>query len=191
LRACACEKAARVKAISSFERPIGSSVVNYRITPGSQLSAAALFVVLLTVGCASIPPTDLQADHPEERAQIERCLQEVIAAAEAKDFDRLDGYHLYGPKFTKFSGSSSERLDATAGRKGEHEGLAAITGLKMRVEALKIDVFGNVGIATFTLDFSFDSGGATVQRKERSTLVFVKERGAWKIVHEHLSATKP
>jgi len=34
---------------------------------------------------------------------IERRLQEVFAAAENKDFDRLDSYHFYGPKFTKFS----------------------------------------------------------------------------------------
>jgi len=45
----------------------------------------------------------------------------------------------------------------------------------MRADDLKIDVFGNVGIATFILDYSFDSGGVVVHRKERSTLVFVKD----------------
>jgi ketosteroid isomerase-like protein len=57
----------------------------------------------------------------------------------------------------------------------------------MRAEALKIDVFGNVGIATFILNYSFEANGETVHRKERSTLVFVKKGGAWRIVHEHLS----
>src|SRR5207253_2147938 len=69
----------------------------------------------------------------------------------------------------------------------EHDGLASLKGLKMQADSLKIDVFGNVGIATFILDYSFDLGGETVRRKDRSTLVFVKESEAWKIVHEHLS----
>jgi ketosteroid isomerase-like protein len=98
---------------------------------------------------------------------------------------------LYGPKFTKFSSSSPNRLDATATRKGEHDGLRPLTGLKMRATALKIDVFGDVGIATFILEYSFDRGGGTTQARERATLVFVKEGGAWKIAHEHLSSIKP
>jgi ketosteroid isomerase-like protein len=146
-----------------------------------------LLVTLLQSGCTSTKTTSTQAEHPAERTQIEQRLQEIFVACENKDFDRLDSYHLYGPKFTKFTGSSPERLDAEAGRKGEHEGLSAVSGLKMRAEDLKIDVFGDVGIATFILDFSFNSGGQAIQRKERTTLVFVKESGTWKIAHEHLS----
>src|SRR5574341_1340130 len=152
--------------------------------------ASTLSLALLAAGCAPLPPADLPTDFPEERAQIERRLHEVLDAAESKDFARLHSYHLYGPKFTKFTGSSPERLDATAGREGEHAGLGAVQGLKMRANGLQIDIFGKVGIATFILDYSFDSGGARVQKQERSTLVFVKDRGAWKIAHEHLSPIK-
>lgn len=154
---------------------------------GVRMMAPALLAGFLATGCACLRTADPQADHPEERAQIERRLQEVLVAAENKDFTQLDGYHFYGPKFTKFTTSSPERLDATAGRNGEHEGLGPTKGLKMQAQTLKIDVFGSVGIATFILDYSFDSGGEAVHRKERSTLVFVKEGGAWKIAHEHLS----
>jgi len=151
---------------------------------------ASSFPAAFLVSCASLSTAALQADYPDEGSQIERRLQEVILAAENKDFERLDSYHLYGPKFTKFSGSSSQRLDAAAGRKGEHDGLGSSKGLKMRADDLKIDVFGNIGIATFILDYSFDSGVAVVHRKERSTLVFVEDGGAWKITHEHLSPIK-
>src|SRR6266852_1893687 len=95
---------------------------------------ASSFPAAFLVGCASLSTADLQADYPEENSQIERRLQQVIVAAESKDFDRLDSYHLYGPKFTKFSGSSAQRLDAAAGRKGEHDGLGAIKGLRMRAD---------------------------------------------------------
>ena len=138
-----------------------------------------------------MPATDRHTNNPVEKAQIEHRLEEIFAAAQAKDFSRLDSYHLYGPKFTKFTGSSPERLDAAAGRNGEHVGLGSINGLKMKADALKIDVFGKVGIATFILDYSFSSAGVAKQAKERTTMVFIKDRGDWKITHEHLSSIKP
>jgi ketosteroid isomerase-like protein len=48
-------------------------------------------------------------------------------------------------------------------------------------------VFRRVPVATFILDASFSSGGKSQRVKDRSTLVFVKDKGAWKIVHEHFS----
>ena len=147
----------------------------------------AIGVSLLVAGC--IYP-ESKGDYSREKDQIEQRLQQVIVAAETKDFDRLDSYHLYGPKFTKFTGTSSERLNAAAGRDGEHKGLGAAKGLNMKADALKIDMFGNVGVATFILDYSFESGGQTIRRRERTTMVFVKDAGEWKIAHEHLSPIK-
>ncbi|MCU1292626.1 MAG: hypothetical protein JWP08_1476 [Bryobacterales bacterium] len=155
-----------------------------------QSIALAIAVAFFGVGCACLPRTNPQPD-ATARAQIEHRLEEIFTAAAAKDFERLDSYHLYGPKFTKFSGSKTERLDANAGQKGEHDGLGAINGLKMRADSLKIDVFDNVGIATFILNYSFDIAGGSQQAKERTTMVFVKESGTWKIAHEHLSPVKP
>lgn len=155
------------------------------------LAFSLLGLACLAAGCASVRPVDLHADNPEAQKQIERRLHQVLAAAGSKDFERLDSYHFYGPKFTRFSGGSPVIMDAAATRKAEHEGLAALQELTMGVDALKIDVFGTVGIATFILNYSFASGDATVRRKERSTLVFVNERGDWKIAHEHLSPITP
>jgi hypothetical protein len=152
--------------------------------------AAALLLTFLVAGCAGLRTGNVEADSPEAKAQIEQRLEKIFVAAENKDFGRLDSYHLYGPKFTKFSGSSAERLDATAGRNGEHVGLGSLTGLKMRADSLKIDVFGEVAIATFMLNYSFESGADTIPRKERATMVFVEQNKDWKIAHEHLSPIK-
>jgi ketosteroid isomerase-like protein len=148
-------------------------------------------VGLLLVGCASAPTSKLTADCPKEEAQIRRRLDEIIDAAEKKDFNRLDSYHFYGAKFTKFAPEAPGRQDAEAARKGEHDGLGAATDLRMQAIDLKIDVFGDVGIATFVLDYSFKAATGTIEKKANSTMVFVKERGAWKIAHEHLSALRP
>ena len=83
-----------------------------RTTLTCWLIVRALAITFLAGGCASVRMVDLQAVDVEARAEIERRLQEVFAAAESKDFDRLESYHLYGPKFTRFSGASVARQDA-------------------------------------------------------------------------------
>src|ERR1041384_4702676 len=145
----------------------------------------ALMPILLA-SCASVPTTDLNADRPEMRAQVERRMGEILDAVERKDFPRLDSYHSYGPKFTKFA-EQSGRLDADAARQGEHVGLASLNSLVLRTDDLKIDVLGDVAIATFIADATFKAGGDTVDKRSRGTLVFVKDRGDWKITHEHFS----
>src|SRR5258707_15104114 len=122
----------------------------------TQWIVGSIAAAILAAGCVSSRKTKAQTDYAKEKTQIEQRLHEVIVAAETKDFARLDSYHLYGPKFSKFTGSTAERLDAAAGREGEHKGLGAANGLKMRADTLKIDVFDNVGIATFILDYSFE-----------------------------------
>jgi ketosteroid isomerase-like protein len=146
-------------------------------------------VALLLAGCKS-QPSNVTEDHPQEIAQIQSRLDQILDAAAKKDFPRLDSYHLYGPNFTKFTTGAPGRLDAEAARRGEHDGLGAATDMKMKADDLKIDVFGNVGIATFILDYSFKASTGTVEKQVLSTLVFVKDHGEWKITHEHLSAPK-
>jgi ketosteroid isomerase-like protein len=154
------------------------------------IGASALVLSVLLSGCATAPTEPVQADYSQKQAQIKRRLKEIFDAAEKKDMVRLDSYHLYGPNFTKISAASVTRQDTTVARNGEHLGLGAITDLKMQASDLKIDVFGEVGIATFLLNSSFKAGADTIEKKEHSTLIFVNEHGAWKIAHEHFSAIK-
>jgi ketosteroid isomerase-like protein len=120
---------------------------------------------------------------------VEKRLAEIIDAAEKRELTRLDSYHWYGAHFTKFA-SAGTRLDADAAREGEHKGLSASVGLKLRTEQLKTDMFGETAVATFVMAARFQSGGNIVTKRERGTLVFVKHDGSWKIVHEHFSATE-
>jgi ketosteroid isomerase-like protein len=150
--------------------------------------AVAAMVGLVVGGCASGPRGKVAAQQPKEAKEITARLLEIIDACQTKDFDRLESYHLYGPKFTKFSTESAARLDAESARKGERDGLSKVDGLSMRVDGLKIDVFGKTGIATFVLNYSYKKGEETVENQAKTTMVFVKEGGEWRIAHEHLSA---
>jgi hypothetical protein len=51
-------------------------------------------------------------------------------------------------------------------------------------------MFGDVGFATFVLGYSFETADATVPTRDRTTMVFVKEGGKWRITHEYLSPIK-
>jgi ketosteroid isomerase-like protein len=150
-----------------------------------QTLRALLLVALGLAGCAS-PNRSRHSNEAESQAQIRQRIEAIFDAAQKKDMPRLDSYHLYGPGFTKFSGQSG-RQDAASARKGEHDGLGSANGLSMRADDLKVDIFSDVGIATFVLNYGFRVGTDTVQKKERTTLVFVKDHGDWKIAHEHLS----
>lgn len=156
----------------------------------SILKLFALFggLVLLTA-CASTPAPKSGAASQE--LEVKRRLHEVLTAAETKDLARLDSYHLYGPKFTKFTTESAERLDANTARTGEHNGLSALRSLHMDPENLKIDFFGHTAIVTCILRSHFSIGTTNYDHRTRTTLVFIREASEWKIAHEHLSAIKP
>ena len=126
---------------------------------------------------------------PEAQAAVARRVQEILDAVVAQDVDRLDTYHLFGPKFSKFDDNPPpERQDAATTQRLERELVLAAKALDFRHRDLKVDVFGPVAIATFLLDW-----GATLPDDtsfagtSRSTLVFVDDAGEWKIAHEHFS----
>ncbi|MHC1763515.1 MAG: nuclear transport factor 2 family protein [Verrucomicrobiia bacterium] len=127
----------------------------------------------------------------DAEAQVRKRLQEVFSAAQAKDLARLDSYHLYGPKFTKFDANSRRRLGAEAARQGEHSGLGALTNLSLRADDLKIDVFGDAAVATLIMRARAEQGDQTIDTQHRGTVVFIKDSGSWKIAHEHFSSFSP
>jgi len=166
---------------------LGHTVANMRNGSGLLVSlGVGLAIIALIDGCAGVhesPSSDLN----REQAQIEHRLNQIFEAAQQKRFDELESYHFYGPHFTKFAGSSGVRLDAVSARKAEHDGLQATEDLRMEAQNLKIDVLDRTAVATFILDYSFRSGAGRVEKKDRATLIFVKQPDGWKIVHEHLS----
>lgn len=164
--------------------------------PRAVIARLALGLLLVAAGCAAPRPTMSHAPRPakssapglEAQTEVQERLKEIFDAATKKDFARLDSYHLYGPNFTKFSTSEPERQDAATAREAEHTELAAVSGMKVRVENLKVDIFNDVAVATFILHYSFVAGTETIERGAKGTMVLVLDQGGWKIAHEHFSA---
>jgi ketosteroid isomerase-like protein len=128
--------------------------------------------------------------YPEAQAQVRRRLDEIWATFTSKDVARLESFHLYGPKFTEFKDGQS-RGGGEANKKGEKEFMAVITDSKVEMKDLAIAVYGDTAIATFNGDFSGKIDGHPVAQKQATTLVFVKYKGDWKVVHEHFSPLAP
>jgi len=141
--------------------------------------------------CASLALSGVvAASEADDQAKVTKTINEIIDAAQKKQIDRLESFHAYGPKFSKFEDDSLGRQDAAAGKKGERDGIMGVKSFNAKVSDLKVDVFGNSAVATMILAYEVDTGKEKAAGKDRATLVFVKEGGAWKIVHEHASPMK-
>lgn len=123
---------------------------------------------------------------PDAQAQVRKRLQEIWATASTKDFARLESFHLYGPKFTEFK-DGAPRGDAATNKKEERESLAMLGDPRVEMKDLAVNVYGDTAIATFNGDFSAKIEGKPIAMKLQTTMVFVKYKGDWKIVHEHFS----
>lgn len=134
----------------------------------------------------------IEETHPEEQAKVEERLQEIMSAAQNKDIDRLESYHLFGPKFTKFDDFEPlERQDAETTRRLEREAITGVKEFAPSVKDLKVDVFGPVALATFVFEYGIIThDDEELSVRARSTMVFAKDGSEWKIVHEHFSPFK-
>ena len=153
--------------------------------------------ILMTLAFSTAPAAralakgDLATDtYPEAQAQVKKRLDEIWAVVGKKDFTKLATFHMYGPKFTEFK-DGQPRGDAAANRKEEEGGLAMLGDPKVDMKDLAVNVYGDTAIATFNGDFSAKMQGKPLAVKMEVTMVFVKYKGDWKIVHEHFSPLGP
>lgn len=156
----------------------------------SNISKLFILVLLAAVlSCQkenrSNPITDTD---PEKQAAVKALLEEIFTVAKSKDMDSLDSYHLRGPKFSKFDdGEIPGRQDYEMGKKTESEFFTGVNAFNFTLPDTKVDVFDDVAIATFIIEYNVVLNDTTVAGQSRGTLVFVDDSGRWKITHEHFS----
>ena len=105
--------------------------------------------------------------------------------------DQLISFHAYGDKFVEFNGGLS--FDSAGNEINERqlfgEDIEEVIQFAAKEGTLKVAVYyGNVANLTFTSDFILmhkQYGEITVNNL--ITLLFVKTKGEWKLVHEHHS----
>jgi len=125
----------------------------------------------------------------------------TLGAGYGKDgpyMDELISYHAYGPKFVEFN--NGEVLDSVDNERnerqlfGEYLEIGGVKYFNAAPGTLKVAVYyGNVANLTFVSDFILipkGNNGEAIRVNNLITLLFVKVKGDWKMVHEHHSLYK-
>jgi ketosteroid isomerase-like protein len=122
----------------------------------------------------------------DAQMQVRRRLEEIWPTVAARDFERLESFHLYGPSFTGFK-DDKPRGDAASCAAGERATFSRLERPTVDMNDLAINVFGDVAIATFNGHFTGQIAGNAVALDQQCTMVFARVGDDWKIVHEHMS----
>ena len=143
-------------------------------------------ILLLISACKKDKqPDQINDTFPEAKVELREFINSIIRDAETANIDGLKAAHLNSDKFTKFGPRNFNRQDLSSTNISEETFFGSITNYKQEIKDLKIDVFGDVGIATYYPYVSFVRDGETKSGSGRQTLVFLKTENGWKIVHEH------
>ena len=152
------------------------------------LLVAACMTLFVPVACTAERQDDQRVTNssaPEAQAEIRAVMQSIKSDIESANIEGLQAIHLNSDKFTKFGPRSFDRQDVISTNESEASFFSSISDANYEVRDLKIDVFGDVGIATYYPEVSFVRNGKVVEVSGRQTLVFLKTDSGWKLAHEH------
>ncbi len=142
----------------------------------------------ILISCTSEKPIKqdiIKNSFPEAQAELREVIKSIVNDAETASIEGLKAIHLNSNKFTKFGPRNFERQDVQGTNNSEEAFFGSISNYKLEVKDLKIDVFGDIAIATYYPIVSFVQNGEEKKGSGRQTLVFLKTPKGWKIVHEH------
>ena len=154
-----------------------------------------LFGLVMT-GCKQAEPVaeeeevkiDLvKDDFPEAKEAIMKTIDSIGQSIKDGDMDKLISFHAYGPKFTEFK-NGEPRNNGMENEKFERSTFSSVTEVvKLDMNDLKIDVYGDVANVTFHSDFHLMFGEDLAVINNQISLLFVNTDSGWRIVHEHHS----
>lgn len=152
----------------------------------TQLSLILIISILVSCTNNKYDQDDLISNpYPDAQAEIRECIDSIFKDASEKNIQGLKDAHLKSEKFTKFGPRNFNRQDLESTNQSEEAFFSSISKYHQEIVDLKIDVFGEVAIATYYPHVSFVQDGVEKKGSGRQTFVFLKTDEGWKIVHEH------
>ncbi len=125
---------------------------------------------------------------------IQRAVYKAFEIGKSKDLQSIQSMHYNDKRFSKFGDTPPYmRMDYNEACMHEELYFASVSDYNFKIEELRVDIFGDIGIATFLIehtgmlvdDYSFT--GRTMSMRSRATMVFQKNGSEWLIIHEHFS----
>ena len=130
----------------------------------------------------------LNDEFPEAKQEVKLTMDSIAQSAKDGNLDKLISFHAYSPKFTEFK-NGEVRNNGEENEKFERGVFGSVTEvLKFDLNDMKIAVYDNVANVTLHTDFHLKFGEDLAVINEQMTLLFIKTKKGWKIVHEHHSA---
>jgi ketosteroid isomerase-like protein len=130
----------------------------------------------------------------KDRKDVENSVRAFYEAGKNKDLAALADFHSSKDAFTRFAENPPyTRQNSEEAFVYEQAAFANISDYSYSIEGLRIDLLGDVAVATFYLaysgmfvnDYSFE--GSPVRSRMRVTMVLSRTPRGWKAVHEHFS----
>jgi ketosteroid isomerase-like protein len=129
-------------------------------------------------------------EFPEAKQEVMETFGAIAQSIKDGDLDKLISFHAYGPKFTEFK-NGEPRNGGKANETYERDIFGSVSEvIKFEANDLQIAVYGDVANLTFHSDFHLKFGEDIVIVNDQITLLFVKTKEGWKMVHEHHSPLK-
>jgi ketosteroid isomerase-like protein len=130
----------------------------------------------------------------KDKKDVETTILAFFEAGKNKDLTALAGFHASRDQFTKFDENPPySRQNSEEAFVYEQAAFANISDYNYSVDDLRVDLLGDVAVASFYLsysgmfvnDYSFE--GSPVRARSRATMVLQRTPEGWKMVHEHFS----
>ena len=148
-------------------------------------------LILCLLACEQKKVDIIKEPYTDVQTKITGMLTDIFNTAKAKDFAKLDAFHLNSDKFTKFDNDGTpKRQNYEENRVGEETAFKMLEGLNYKLHDVKVDVFDKVAISTFIISYSARVQGTPMSDTARGTLTFVNYEDKWRITHEHFSKFK-
>jgi len=126
-------------------------------------------------------------EFPEAKQEVMETFGAIAQSIKDGDIDKLISFHAYGPKFTDFD-AGAPRRGSEANEAHERSLFGSVTEVvKFDAKDLAVAVYGDVANVTFHSDFHLKFGEDLAIVNNQITLLFVKTKDGWKLVHEHHS----
>lgn len=152
-------------------------------------SIPLLILVIYSVAAAPVSSNHnedlVNGSFPIALAELHEVVDAIADDVMRTNIEGLQKIHLESDKFSKFGPRNFDRQNVAETKASEAAFFGSVSDVDYRINDLKIDVFGEIGIVTYYPQVSFTKQGERKQVKGRQTLVFLRTNDGWKIVHEH------
>jgi ParB/RepB/Spo0J family partition protein len=141
--------------------------------------------------CGRPPGSKIRTTAQRNESEIRRIIADMMDGLNSKDLSQFfrDISKRYFTMFSRFPPFNKMRTEEAMDYLSNV--LRQMSSYRVKIEDLDIKIFQNFAYATFFELHRIGIMGKIVRTRTLATIIFAKEEGIWKIVHEHWSSANP